>query len=302
MINGGWIQLHRQTITSDVFSDPELYRLWSLVLFKANFKAGDFTYEGEEIHLRAGQFLTGRKALSADYNKNLSPKFVVNESTLWSRLAKLEKMGSIKIDPAPSRKYSIVTVLNWETYQTDQKAEEDLGDEDPPEENKEESLEMSEFIKAGEEIAPAPKVDKPKKGKRVYQKGDPEYYLAGYLYYWMLQNNENAKEPNPQKWSDIFRLMIERDNRDPEEIKHIIHWSQNNDFWMNNILSPEKLRKQYDTLYMQRKTDLEKKAKAQGSGGSSRGAKKNDLLKEMMEKEARKNGQIGNDKTLFLNS
>lgn len=302
MINGGWVQLHRQTIKSDVFRDPELYRLWSLVLFKANFKEGDFTYEGEEIHLQAGQFLTGRKALALDYNEDLSPKFIVNESTLWSKLGKLEKMGNIKIDPAPSRKYSIVTILNWSKYQTDQKTEEDPDQE----ETEEVTEEMSDFIKAGEEsgkeLAPAPKVDKPKKGKREYQKEDIEYYLSSYLFYWMLQNNENSKKPNPQKWSDTFRLMIERDNRDPEEIKILIHWSQNNDFWKGNILSPEKLRKQYDTLFIQRKTDLEKKQKALGSAGGSRGARKNDLLRDLMDKEARKNEQIGNNKTLFLNS
>lgn len=296
----GWIRLHRETLESEVFTDPELYRLWNMILLRGSYQDTRLVeWDGDKVTLKAGEFITGRKALSDMYNFNLNPKFKVNESTLWSRLKKLEKMGSIKITPAPSRKYSVVSILKWDEYQND--TEEDLGDEDPPQENKE-VTDMSEFLKAGEEITPAPKVDKPKKGKRVYEKGDIEWYLSSYLFGWMRKNNPNAKDPNPQKWSDIFRLMIERDSRDPEEIKAVINWSQNDSFWMNNILSPEKLRKQYDTLFMQRKADLEKKAKIQGSAGSSKGARKNDLLKEMMEREARKNEQIGNNKTLFLNS
>jgi hypothetical protein len=304
MIAKGWIQLHRKTINSDVFNDPELYRLWSLLLLKANFKSGNFTFEGERISLRAGQFITGRKALHKEYSEGLAPKYRLNDNTLWARVKKLEEMGNIKIETASSRKYSIITILQWDEYQTDQDKEEDPSDPPEQEEKEEVSEDMSDFIKAGEDngkdLTPAPKMDKPKKGKRVYENGDIEWYLSSYLFGWVRKNNEKAKMPNIQKWCDTFRLIIERDDRDPEDIKQVIQWSQNNDFWMSNILSPEKLRKQFDTLWIQREKDLQKKT--QGSAGGSRGARKNDLLRDMMDKEARKNEQIGNNKTLFLNS
>ena len=45
--------------------------------------------------------------------------------------------------------------------------------------------------------------------------------------------------------------MIRLDKRSPAEIKKVITWCQKDKFWMNNILSTEKLRKQFDTLALQ---------------------------------------------------
>ena len=73
------------------------------------------------------------------------------------------------------------------------------------------------------------------------------------------KNNAEFKEPNFQKWSDDFRLMMERDNRTEEQIKYIIDWCQQDSFWKANILSPSKLRKQYDQLVL--KIQSEKQAK-----------------------------------------
>ena len=42
--------------------------------------------------------------------------------------------------------------------------------------------------------------------------------------------------------------MMQRDNRTAEQIKNMIDWCQNDEFWKQNILSTAKLRKQYDTM------------------------------------------------------
>jgi hypothetical protein len=82
---------------------------------------------------------------------------------------------------------------------------------------------------------------------------------AQLLFKLMLQNNPSAKEPNLDKWANDFRLMRERDNRTDEQIKYLINWSQNDEFWRANILSPSKLRKQFDTLIAKIKSEREKK-------------------------------------------
>lgn len=81
---------------------------------------------------------------------------------------------------------------------------------------------------------------------------------AKLLFELMLQNNPSAKNPNFDKWADDFRLMRERDNRTDEAIKYLIKWTQNDTFWRTNILSPAKLRKQFDALVVKIKTDKEK--------------------------------------------
>ena len=72
-----------------------------------------------------------------------------------------------------------------------------------------------------------------------------------YLYSKIKGNNPEHRpltDAQKQSWADHIRLMIERDNRTAEQIKNMIDWCQNNEFWKQNILSTAKLRKQYDTM------------------------------------------------------
>lgn len=77
-----------------------------------------------------------------------------------------------------------------------------------------------------------------------------EFRLSEYLLRLIKERNENFKQPNLEKWAEIIDLMIRIDKRDPEEIKEVIEWCQQDDFWQDNILSASKLRKQYDQLVM----------------------------------------------------
>lgn len=56
--------------------------------------------------------------------------------------------------------------------------------------------------------------------------------------------------------------MMERDNRTEEQIKYSIDWCQQDSFWKANILSPSKLRKQYDQLVVKIKSENETKKKS----------------------------------------
>ena len=78
-----------------------------------------------------------------------------------------------------------------------------------------------------------------------------EMQLAMHLFAKIKENNPDHKEltdSQKQKWADSIRLMIERDNRSPKQIKNMVDWCQADSFWRNNILSTAKLRKQYDTM------------------------------------------------------
>ncbi|MGM2098629.1 phage replisome organizer N-terminal domain-containing protein, partial [Bacillus cereus group sp. BceL100] len=104
-------------------------------------------------------------------------------------------------------------------------------------------------------------IDKEKNKKPSCQKfSTSDLENAKLLFELMLQNNPSAKEPNLEKWANDFRLMRERDNRTGEAIKYLINWTQKDDFWSANILSPAKLRKQFDALVVKIKKE---KAKTQ---------------------------------------
>ena len=73
---------------------------------------------------------------------------------------------------------------------------------------------------------------------------------------WMLEKirelNKGHKKPNLEKWANELRVTRERDHRTDQEIRDLFEWANDDDFWRANILSPAKLRKQRDTLTIQK--------------------------------------------------
>ncbi|MED2764853.1 hypothetical protein P4283_22895 [Bacillus thuringiensis] len=88
--------------------------------------------------------------------------------------------------------------------------------------------------------------------------------IATYFHKLILSRNDNFKRPNLGSWAKDIRLMQERDNRSLEDIKKVMDWCQKDPFWMNNVLSIAKLRKQFDQLYMKMNETGDKYAKNRG--------------------------------------
>ncbi len=86
--------------------------------------------------------------------------------------------------------------------------------------------------------------------EKTFLSDSQEIVLSELLFSLMRENNPKVKEPNFQTWGKSIGLMIRRDNRTPAEIRTIIEWCQQDDFWQNNILSTSKLRKQFDQLWL----------------------------------------------------
>lgn len=106
-----------------------------------------------------------------------------------------------------------------------------------------------------------PRKTKSKKEPKHYAVDSDQYKLAAHLLERIIGNNPDYekeklsqtayRERKLQKWADVMRLMIKNDKHTPQQIKQAIDWAQDNDFWWANILSAEKLRKQYGTLQSQ---------------------------------------------------
>ncbi|HDR8494212.1 TPA: phage replisome organizer N-terminal domain-containing protein [Bacillus cereus] len=111
--------------------------------------------------------------------------------------------------------------------------------------------------------------DKKKKEKTSRHKFETcDINGAKYLFELIKGNNPKQKEPNFDSWANEFRLMRERDNREPQEIKDVIDWCQADPFWQGNILSPKKLREKFDQLTIQMKSKKGANNNAE-SGGSN---------------------------------
>jgi hypothetical protein len=78
----------------------------------------------------------------------------------------------------------------------------------------------------------------------------------------------NAKQPNFENWANTIRLMRESDNRDHKTMWAVFDWANRDSFWCSNILSPDKLRKQFDKLQVKRNETNQHRANATGASST----------------------------------
>ena len=84
----------------------------------------------------------------------------------------------------------------------------------------------------------------------IYLSDSQEIGLSELLFSLILKNNPKAKKPNFQSWAVHIDRLHRIDKREYSEIESVIRWSQKDTFWLQNILSTEKLRKQFDRLWL----------------------------------------------------
>lgn len=94
-----------------------------------------------------------------------------------------------------------------------------------------------------------------------YSENSIEFSLAKRLFDLIISRNPKFKKPDLQQWAVHIDRAIRLDKRTSDELRNVIDWCQQNDFWQSNILSTAKLRKQFDQLWM--------KMNSEGASGSS---------------------------------
>ncbi|MHB1802871.1 MAG: DUF1376 domain-containing protein [Actinomycetes bacterium] len=74
--------------------------------------------------------------------------------------------------------------------------------------------------------------------------------LAADLKDSILRNNPRATVTDTQvgKWGETFRLMREIDHHSAQEIRTVVEWSQQDDWWWRQILSADAIRRNWNKL------------------------------------------------------
>lgn len=103
----GWIKLHRKFSEWEWYNKSEMVHLFIHLLVTANFEKKSW----QGITVLRGQVVTGRKELSV--------KTGISEQSLRTCLKRLENTGEILIKSTSN--YSIITVCNYESYQSEEK-------------------------------------------------------------------------------------------------------------------------------------------------------------------------------------
>lgn len=240
----GFIKDYRQELDSDVWLMPPIYhRVWQYLKYKVNHEPNEIPMrDGSKFKIYPGQHLTSVRNICKDvgwYERGIFKE--PNPKTIKAVLDWLQKNGMIAVDQG-NRKYTLVTLINWAIYQEKRNKSNSKGTES----NHSMDINKNEYNE--KELKPS---------CHKFEICDMEN--AKLLFELMQKNNPSVKQPNFNKWANDFRLMRERDNRNDEQIKYLINWSQHNDFWQTNILSPGKLRKQWEQLVLKAKKEYEQK-------------------------------------------
>lgn len=247
-MNHGYVKLYRKVMDSFVWTNPNMYKLWSLCLMKASHESRKFLFNGKEIWLNSGEFVTGRDAITFEMNRGVKSEHQVNSASVWRWLKKFESEQMLNIKS--TTKYSVISINNWEEYQ---------GGEQQVNINRTTSEQQVNTNK-NEKNEKNEKNNNPrnKRKKRVYADDDPNKILAKTLLK-LIRKNQEIKEPDLDKWANTIRLTIEADKRSGKEVQEMIVWASQHEFWSTVVLSPSSLRKNFDKMRAQKGSGSENK-------------------------------------------
>ncbi len=222
----GFITIHRKIIESAVYKDSNAVHLWLHLLLKCNHKDNDFIMNGKLVSVKRGQTLTGRKKLSLETG--------IQESKIERLLKLFEKMQMI--EQHTNNRNRLVTVLSYDEYQSGEQQVNNTRTTHEQLVNTNNNVNNEKTD--NNDIKPL----KPKK----YSAEDLK--TAEWIFDRILLINPSNKKPNFDTWSEHVRLMRQVDNKSHSEICGVFNWANKDEFWKSNILSPAKLRKQFDKL------------------------------------------------------
>jgi len=184
---------------------------------KASHKGVYIIVGYQKVNLLPGQFVFGRKKASKETG--------LTEREIRTIIDFLKTSGNLTIKS--TNKFSIITIVNWRTYQADE-VDNDQQNDQPPTSKRPQTI---------------------TKEYNIFSSDSVEVRLAEFLLGKIISRNPKFKKPkNIQSWAKQIDYMIRLDNRTPEEIREIIEWCQKDPFWRGNILSTAKLREKFDQL------------------------------------------------------
>ena len=103
-----WVKLYRKIKEKGWYKKSEYVHLWVHILLRADHEEKEFLWNGQLMKTKKGQFITGRKKLNEETG--------IAETTI-ERILKTFENGH-QIEQHKTSKFRLITVLNWEKYQS----------------------------------------------------------------------------------------------------------------------------------------------------------------------------------------
>ena len=214
----GYVKLWRCSVDAGWLQNHKLWAFWCWCLMKATHKEYDQVVGCQVVHLFPGEFVFGRKKAAEELR--------VSEQEIRTMVDSMRKRKNLTIKT--TNKYSIITIINWPTYQGDETV-------DQPANQPTTNQQLTTYKHIN---------------NKTFLSDSTELGLAELLFQKIRSRNQKHKRPNLQTWARDVDKMIRIDGRTADDIRTLIEWSQQDPFWQNNILSTAKLREKFDQLIL----------------------------------------------------
>ena len=96
---------------------------------------------------------------------------------------------------------------------------------------------------------------------------------AEWMHGLIQQKTQSNKKPNFESWACEIRMINDLDERDLQLIAKVFKWAHAHHFWCGQILSPAKLRKQFDVLFTQMNEEASRAQNRPGGNPAAPGRK-----------------------------
>ena len=201
--------------------------LWAL--FKATHRPRKQIIGNQVVNLQPGQFVSGRNSASSELG--ISP-------SKFNRT--LEKMKMLEfVDSRPNNKFTIFTIVNWDTYQSERTASGQQAEQqaDSKRTASGQQADTNKNVKHSEN-------DK----KKTLTATRPEY--AEYVRSFQSRVEDLHGNIAPKvtdgfvnQGVDVIDKLVRIDGFSFDEIKAAMDWATGNDFWGKNALAITAVRK-----------------------------------------------------------
>jgi hypothetical protein len=219
-----WLKLWRKTKDNDIFiHDPTAWHIFEYLLMTVDYKTG--------------QWNTGRFIIAL--------ALFIKPCTVYAALKRLEKAKMIT--QASNNKYTTISICNWSEYQlvNNNESNNQIITEYKPNNNQ---ITLIKNIR-NKEI---------KKKEIIYTETDVS--LTEKLYELVKINYPFVKDKaNKQKDYEEMNRLNRLGGYTYQQIEFIIKWSQQDEFWKQNIRSVSKLREKFEELVVRVKNKVDKR-------------------------------------------
>ena len=247
MKNKGWTKLYREQFSHWISKKPwcDGYA-WAYLYTQANHKPGMINFRNEYIKVDRGQFLTSKKKLGKIFG--------------WTRRHVDNFLKALNVDHMityrMTYRYTVITIVNYEIYQggdVKSSTQNDIQNDNQMDSRRTaegQQVSTNKNVKNGNNDKNVKNEDTKSEGFSI--ENPVVYQLTLYLEGKIRENNKSIKkrdERQLQSWCKDMDKLIRIDKAKPDEVKQVIDWVVEDDFWGANILSAKKLRMHYPRFY-----------------------------------------------------